>query len=326
MQSVETIAARAGGGVGWFGRACARIGLADPSLIGRLLLRARSADAVLINGGERTDLFYVAVAGLLPWIRTPHVIVDAHWQPGASHAHRWMQRTLLRMGRRLIAEVQIHSPEEIELYQRNFGLPREVLRPLPWSTSLTGYDIRRSPGPGDAIVTGGHSYRDYPLLLKALEGQDWPVRIGLPMSPFAQQIMHAAAGLPHVRVCTGWTMHEYWQEVADSRLFAMPIVAGLERCTADQTILNAMSLGTIVVATNTLSSRLYVEHGVSGFLVPEGDAVAWRETLRHVLSLPEEQARRIRDAAQQRVRERFTEDERLARTLERTAAVARAWT
>jgi hypothetical protein len=33
---------------------------------------------VLLNGGERVDLVYLALAGLAPWIRAPHLIFDAH--------------------------------------------------------------------------------------------------------------------------------------------------------------------------------------------------------------------------------------------------------
>ena len=321
-RSVETLAP-CDNPNGWLARTCARFGLHDPGLIWKLIRRARRADAVLINGGERTDLVYLALAGMMPWIQTPHLIVDAHWQPGASRLHLFIQRVVLRLARRLIAEVQVHSAEEIDLYEQNFGLRRDVIRPLPWSTSLTGYRVHRQSGQGDAIVTGGHSYRDYPLLLDALAGQDWPVRIGLPASALADKVRDAANALPRVNVCSDWTMTQYWQQVADSRLFAMPIVAGLQRCTADQTILNAMSLGTIVVATDTLSSRLYITHGVTGFLVPEGDALAWRDTLGYVFSLPAGQAQKIREAAQLQVRQRFSEDQRLVRTLERAAAVVR---
>ncbi|MCK6427160.1 MAG: glycosyltransferase [Burkholderiaceae bacterium] len=317
--AVQDISPRPGGTPRWL----QRLGLLDPARIGTLLRQAPRADAVLINGGERTDLLYLALAGLLPWIRTPHLIVDAHWQPGAGRLHRALQRAILRAGRRLLAEVQIHSPEEIEPYARHFGLPRSVLRPLPWSTSLTGYDIRRRSVQGEAIVSGGHSYRDYTTLLAAVRETGWPVRIGLPASPVTQAVRAQAADLPNVQIVSDWSFQDYWQQVADSRVFAMPIVPGLQRCTADQTLLNAMALGTIVVATDALSSRLYIRHGETGFLVPEGDPAAWRRQLQAVFELPQEQAQRIRDAAQRAATTTFGEEERLAQTLERAARVAR---
>lgn len=322
-QSVTSVEASARSSNGLLNRFWGRLGVPDPAVISRLLRLAPRADVVLINGGERADLFYLALAGLMPWIRAPHLVVDAHWQPGETKLLRAMQRTILRLGRRLLAEVQIHSPEEVALYERNFGIPRHLLKPLPWSTSLHGYHIERQSATEDVVVTGGHSYRDYETLFASVAGQPWKVRIGLPASPVTARVREAAAALPNVSVVGDWTYEQYWQQVADSRVFAMPIVAGLQRCTADQTILNAMALGTIVVATDALSSRLYIRHGQTGFLVPEGDPEAWRATLRHVYALPQAEAQRIRDAAQREASTTFSEEERLLKTLERASAAAR---
>ena len=323
--SVETVPTSPAARPGAWRRAWARFGVPDPSVITRLLRRAGAADAVLINGGERADLVYLALAALCPWITAPHLIVDAHWQPGRTRLHRWAQRLPLWLGRRLLAEVQPHSREEIPLYASVFGLPESVVKPLPWSTSLTGYDLRRQSESGDAIGTGGHSYRGYRTLLDAVRGEPWTLRIGLPPSPVTAQVRAWAADLPNVEVVSHWTFQSYWQAVADSRVFAMAITPGLQRCTADQTICNAMALGTIVVATDAMSSRIYIDHGRTGFLVPEGDADAWRRTLRDVHALPDDEARAIRAAAQHEATTRFSEDARIDETLRRARVAAAEW-
>jgi hypothetical protein len=134
-----------------------------------------------------------------------------------------------------------------------------------------------------------------------------------------------AADLPNVEVVSDWTFRTYWQAVADSRVFAMAITPGLQRCTADQTICNAMALGAIVVATDAMSSRIYIEHGRTGFLVPEGDVAAWRRTLAEVHALPEDQARAIRTAAQREATTRFSEESRIDETLRRARVAAAEW-
>lgn len=321
VDAVQTLARAKGSAPRWLQLS----GLDQWRQIVGLWRAAPRADAVLLNGGERSDMIYLALAGLTPWIRSPHVIVDAHWQPGASRLHRMIQRCVLRSGRRLLADVQIHSPEEVPLYVRNFGLPPAVLKPLPWSTSLTGFSVRRRAQEGVSIVSGGYSYRDYATFLKAVAGQAWPVQIGLPPSSASQQVRLRAQSLANVQVVEDWTFEGYWQAVADSRAFAMPIVPGLQRCTADQTLLNAMALGTIVVATDAISSRLYIQHGVTGFLVPEGDAEAWQRQLAEIYAMPPERAQCIRDAARQEATTTFSEEERLACTLERSACAAREW-
>lgn len=298
-----------------------RLGLLDPLLIPRLLWRARKADAVLLNGGERVDLLYLALAGLAPWIRAPHLIVDAHWQAHPGIAGR-LQRLLLRLGRRVLHEAQPHSPEEIELYHRHFGLPRECIRPLPWSTSLTGYSIERGGPRTDEVLSGGFSYRDYPTLFEAIRRCRRPLRVGLPASPEATAAARGAADCAEIQVVTDFTFQAYWEAVAKARVFAMALTPGLTRCSADQTILNAMSFGTVVVATDSISSRLYIRHGENGFLVPEGDPEAFARTLDHVFELPQADYERISEQAAADIRANHREETRLARTLERAADAA----
>jgi glycosyltransferase involved in cell wall biosynthesis len=309
---------------GWRGW-LARRGVLNPGRITQMMKLAPRHDVVLLNGGELVDLLYLALAGCAPWIRTPHVLVDAHWHVDPRPWRAALQRLLFRLGRRLLAEVQPHSHEEVAIYVQHFGIPRQVIRPLPWSTSLNGYgQVLRQQEPGDAVVAGGHSYRDYTTLLAALRDEPLPVRIGLPLVPGTEATVDAARALPNVRVESRWTYPQYWQQVADSRVFVMPISPGLTRCTADQTLLNAMALGAIVVATDSMSSRLYLRDGVNGFLVPEGDPVALRHALVRAWNLAPEERERIRGAAQADALGRFSEVRRLVETLQRACAIGEA--
>lgn len=299
-------------------------GITDPLLIPRLLWRARRADAVLLNGGERVDLLYLALAGLAPWIRAPHLIVDAHWQAHGG-LHGRVQRWLLELGKRVLHEVQPHSPEEIDLYRQHFGIPAHKLRPLPWSTSLTGYRLQRGRPRVDLVVSGGFSYRDYPTLFAAVRRCGLPLAVGLPASRAAARVRGEAAGCPHIRIVDDWSFEAYWQAVADARVFAMALTPGLNRCTADQTLLNAMALGTLVVATDSISSRLYIRDGENGFLVPEDDPVALADALQRAWTLDPADYRRITSQAMADVEREHREDTRLARTLLHAAEAAEGY-
>ncbi|MCK7593733.1 glycosyltransferase [Pseudomarimonas salicorniae] len=293
-------------------------GITDPVLVPRLLWHARRADVVLLNGGERVDLVYLALAGLAPWIRAPHIVVDAHWQAHGGWRGR-LQRWLLELGEPVLHEVQPHSAEEIEVYHREFGIPRDKVHPVPWSTSLTGYRLEIGRKGGRDVVSGGFSYRDYATLFEAVRRAGLTLDVGLPRSPQSESARQLAADYPGIRIVEDWSMQGYWQAVADARVFAMALTPGLNRCSADQTLLNALSLGTLVVATDSVSTRLYLRDGENAMVVPAGDVEALAAALRRAMELPAEDYQRITGQARADIESEHREETRLARTLERAA-------
>jgi glycosyltransferase involved in cell wall biosynthesis len=74
-----------------------------------------------------------------------------------------------------------------------------------------------------------------------------------------------------------------------------------------QTLLEAMACGTPVIGTAVASVPEVVDHGVTGFVVPPGDAAALGEKLRW-LDTHREEARAMGLAARRRVEARFTWD------------------
>lgn len=310
-QVVETLPVRAHP----LTRLTRRFGIPDPGLIRRLLMVAPRADLVLLAGGERADLIYLALAACCPWIDTPHVIVDAHWQKNRGPGGL-AQRLLLAAGSRLVREVQPHSAEEVEIYARAFGIRRDVLRPVPWSTSLTGYDITRDSSDGPFILSGGTSFRDYRPLIAACGALGLTLRLGIAASSVGPELRDLVAGQPTVTINTDWDNRAFLQQQADCSIFALPIVPGLTRATGDQSILNAMWFGRIVVASSSIGPRIYIRDGINGFLVPAHDTAAWTRVLEHVRSLPPETVARISAQAMQDAREVFNEPIRLARTLD----------
>ena len=86
-----------------------------------------------------------------------------------------------------------------------------------------------------------------------------------------------------------------------------------------RTIAEAQAMGRLVVATAHGGACELVEDGVTGFLVPPGDAKALAAKLDEVLEMPEEAKERIRAAAAESVRTRFS----TARMCEETLALYR---
>jgi glycosyltransferase involved in cell wall biosynthesis len=287
------------------------------SYLWRLITLAPKYDLVLLTGGERIDLIYLAIAGLLPWIKTPHVIADAHWQKAHGLLYA-LQYILLRMGGRLTAQVQPHSDEEIDIYHRIYGIPINRLHAVPWGSTLTGYDVSpASPEEsGDYLLTGGLSFRDYETLFKAIVSMDVQLQVGLPSGAQADALIARWKHASNIHFYTDWSNARFIRKMAGCHLFVMPIVAGLTRSTADQTLVNAMHFGKIVITTDSIGPRIYIRNGVNGFLVPADSVQAWREAIQGALSLPhaDQQAMCVRAAYSAQVE--FNESLRMIRTLE----------
>lgn len=300
-------------GHGW----SSKRGIAEALFVLQMLRKTHEYDLVLLTGGERRDLVYAAIAGLCPWISTPHVIVDAHWQKGTGLKHT-LQRLLLRMSRRLVKQVQPHSREEVDIYHQIYGIPHKVLRAIPWSTSLIGHEeIKMSKVASEEpfVLTGGISFRDYPVFMRAAKMSGLRIKIGLPKAGLTPWMEDMVAKCPNVSLHTDWSNAEYVRQMQLCRVFAMPIEQGLTRSTADQSILNAMHFGKVVVSTDSIGPRIYIRDGDNGYLVREPCPRVWARALRTAFHLNPKAYARIAQQATYDARVTFSESVRLARTL-----------
>jgi glycosyltransferase involved in cell wall biosynthesis len=252
------------------------------------------------------------LAGLLQYIKTPHIIVDAHWEPEQGIAG-FVQRLILKMGSRVIHQVQVHSPEECDIYEKEFGIDKQKIVDIPFSTSLIGYDLEERSG--DFILTGGRSFRDYPTFCKAIENLPYKVEIGLP-SDYPLDEFNKIQTKSNVTIHTTLSNREFMDKMASCKVLALPITPKLKRSTADQTILNAMYFGKIVIATNSIGSRIYIEDGVNGFLVDEEDSESWKDALQRIYNLDSHIIDNIKNQAKSDARNKFSEDIRLYKTLD----------
>jgi glycosyltransferase involved in cell wall biosynthesis len=110
-------------------------------------------------------------------------------------------------------------------------------------------------------------------------------------------------------------MREFYKKMSQCRIFAVPITPGLERCAGDQSILNAMSFGKIVIATDSIATRLYIKNGINGFIVPESNPSKWRDMIDYIYSLDEKEYEKIGSQAEYSAKYVFSEKMRLYKTL-----------
>ncbi len=76
------------------------------------------------------------------------------------------------------------------------------------------------------------------------------------------------------------TPQRFLELMQDSAVVVVPLRARLVRSAGQQTYLNAMALGKLVVVSDAPGVRDHVEHGRTGLVVPSGDPEGLADALR----------------------------------------------
>ena len=213
---------------------------------------------------------------------------------------------------RIVVQIQALSKEEVFFYSEAFGIPTNKFVVIPFSTTLIGYNFLQKNR--NFLLSGGSSYRDYETLIDAAKKFPIPLEIGLPKG--SNLISKESIGKDsNIIVHSGLTRAEFIEKTSECTLFLLSVSPDLKRSVGDQSILNAMYYGKIVIATDSIGPRNYIKNGVNGFLVPESNADAWVNVVNHVLNLDVNDYKRITSNAIYTDQVIFSEKNRIKRVL-----------
>lgn len=266
-----------------------------------VLASARGRRAVVLQGGSGAwaGRRETATAALLARRRRPPAVVvaEAAWKPRGP-----LERLVKRAGLRAIDGPHVRycvlAAAERERFAATWGVPAARVAFTPYATTWT--DAQLAPaGPGDGrVFAGGDALRDYRPLLAASPGVDADVTIATRRLPPCRAGRLTVAPLPHA---------EYVARLRASSVVVVALADGTARSAGQQTYLNAMATGRVVVVPDVLGVRDYVTDGVDGLVVPPGDPRALAAALRWALDPDHAEAVAAMGArAAATVRARFT--------------------
>jgi glycosyltransferase involved in cell wall biosynthesis len=296
-----------------------RLALADyypGSVLSLARLLARLAPDVVHTHGH-----FAGVAGRAAawWAGVPLLVQHLHTiDPTLRPRHLWLERRLARITARVVCCSRAVAAHAIEV----LGLPASIVMTVP-----NGIEPPPAAGREEALERLGRPAPPIVGCVGALrphKGQEVlleAVRLGPPApsgtvvliggGPDRERLERLAAGAPG-----GWSVR-FTGERTDARslipAFDVAVVPSL-REGLGLAALEAMDAACPVVASRTGGLPEAVEEGVTGWLVPPGDAAALAAALREALADPGLRKRRGL-AGRQRVESRF-----------RAAAMSRALT
>lgn len=288
-----------------------RTQMSAAALLRRLLQRARQYDVVVLDGAVGASGGFVdrVAATVLARGRTgPQVVIsDSTWGPGRTAPSRRARRLGVRLLDSPRVTYCVLSSDEARTFPRTFGVPPErvVVTPFYWTLP----DELRALPAGVPVFAGGDSLRDYPTLLTALSSlPEIPTTVATrwqPESPLP----------PGVRLGPV-TADEFLTLLRAAAVVVVPLEGGLVRSAGQQTYLNGMALGKVVIVTQAPGVLDHIEPGRTGLVVPPSDPSAMAAALSWALDPANgHEARVMGSRAAQVARERFGPDQYVATLL-----------
>ncbi len=239
------------------------------------LFRLRARYDVVVTLGVRESMAYGLLC-LLTGRASRQVMTEVFIddpQPGLL----WRLKTsLYRAVARRAVGLLANSRAEIDSLSARYGVPRERIRFVPLNSTLADQPISNQDD--GFVLAAGRSLRDYPTLIEAFRGLEYPLVIicgrGDPMPKSLP---------PAVSVLRELDYNAYLDRLRRCTLVAIPL-RSTERATGQVVALEAMTLGKPVVATRVAGTVDYIRDGETGLLVEPGDAAGLQAALRRLLN------------------------------------------
>jgi glycosyltransferase involved in cell wall biosynthesis len=282
-----------------------------PRDLRNFLREAGRARVLILRGsvsfGERYRDLVFALAAKALRNRPGVVITDATWEQGSAALERRLPRflrplvpKLARLAVRLVDSPRVHycvlSTDEAGTFPAAWGVDPDRVHFTAFPHTLYDGAIDTATRDGDYVFAGGNSLRDYDLLEAAVGGTGIEVHIAATWR---------GSGAPNL-VTRVLSHQEFVDDLAGCGVCVVPLQRTI-RSAGQQTYLNAMALGKLVVVTDGPGVRDYIEDGVTGVICapdPESLAAAIAGALdpgQHERNL------RIAEQGRQSARTSFTE-------------------
>jgi glycosyltransferase involved in cell wall biosynthesis len=258
------------------------------------VVRHVSAYDIVYTDNERVGVF-VGLLLRLRRVRPVHVMLGHHLSPAKK-------RPLLRLARRGIDRLLVHSPCQKELALEQLGFSKEQVDVLPYQVDAAFWRPLGRP-PRNVICSAGLECRDYPTLIKAVEGLPLDVKIGAASYWSAKRSRIEGELPPNVEV-RPFTYTELRQLYDRSRFVVVPLL-DVDFQAGITLILEAMAMAKAVIVTKTLGLPESVKGpewtanlnewpkggpaaaNSSGIFVPPNDAWAMRSAISYLLAHPD---------------------------------------
>ena len=237
----------------------------------KLFRASRMCDA-LVTGSERPALILALMQKLARGqARVPHVLLECMWNLPEKGFGRWKRRLLLHWVAASTDRIIVYARHQIDEYADILDVPRDKFAFVLSHSTL--YEAAYTATEGDYIFSGGYTNRDYATLFEAVRGLSYRTVVCVGSR---QHLSHDIP--PNVEVRENLSEDAFNRLMAACAFVVVPLRGGVLESGGRQVFQNAMAMGKAVIVTD-LSATDYITHGLTGLLVPPGNAVELRDAI-----------------------------------------------
>lgn len=242
------------------------------------LLRQRDDFDVVLAPGHFPGLLFASLQRLLPGRKVRTILVDCLWYRDANAWRRVLRRCQMQFCLKSVDLCVVWAKREIRAYAEEFAVDQSKFVFVPHHTTLHPHRFKFTVSTGDYIFAGGNGNRDYRTFVEAVRPLGTPCVIACTDD-------RCLAGIelpPHVHRVRA-SAEQFRQLIAGAMIVVVPMEGGHLHSGGQQSFLNAMGAGKPVIVTDPDGACTYIEHGVTGLLVPPGNVNRLAEALRYLL-------------------------------------------
>jgi len=229
----------------------------------------------IITGNIKTAQILGLIRAILGLKSPKHVVLELMLDEQRASLKWKFKQAIQRILFSSTDLIFVSSNSEITTYAERMRLPRERFRFLAFHTDIINPE--RIAAHGGYIFSAGKTGRDFDTLLRAVK--DLAAKVVIVSDQYHAQELDVS---PNVSLMVDIPYEDYLRLLRECHIVVVPLYS-LVKSTGQVVILEAMGLGKPVIATETVGTVDYIQHGVNGLMVPVGDAEALRAAIEGLL-------------------------------------------
>ena len=214
-----------------------------------------------------------ASAGLLK-LFTPKTKMIA-WMFNVGTCHEGIRRTLAKLALSNIDLFVVHTRREVEIYSRWLNMPKEKFVFIPYQSPEVE-KLAEEDTENPFVAAMGSAHRDYKMFAEVIDELQLPTVVASGKAALKGVDIPACMQTPF-----GISKRECLELTQRARVNVIPLLPKSNVTAAGQvTLVEAMFMGKVLVATEYYGVEDYIEHEKTGLLVKPHDRDGMRDAIK----------------------------------------------